>query len=81
MRPRSSRKLSFDAFLDDRLEDARILCDAYRRLHRLRDLHAEAILLDADMRDDPDFMKLTIGAPPVDRTDPLGLLRGLQSTG
>ena len=80
MRPRSSRKLSFDAFLDSRLEEARVLRDAYRRLHQLRDLHAEALLLDADMRDDPDFMKLTIGARPVDRDDPLGLLRGLSGS-
>lgn len=75
MRPRPSRKLGFDQFLDRLIDDARYLRDSYARMHRLRDLHAEAILMDAEMRDDPDFMKLTIGAPKVDRDDPLRLRR------
>lgn len=77
MRPESRRRMGFPEFLDRRLDDARLLNRTLRKLDELFDLNCDSAELVAEHAKDPDFARLTLGAPRIDRNDPLGLLKGL----
>jgi hypothetical protein len=68
--------MTFHEYLDEPLEDARVMNETLRKLDRLYDLNAESVTLSEDQCDNPLFAKLTWAAPPIDRRDPLGFLRG-----
>lgn len=75
-RRRPGRLMTFDAYLDRCLEDARVLNETLKKLDRLYDLNSESVLLCEEQQDNPLFDKLTLAAPPIDRRDPLSILRG-----
>ena len=74
MRPRDRSRLTFDQYLDRRLDDARYLHGVIQKLWTIFDLNQETIELSEDIDEvGPDFWKLTTLAPDVDRVDPLEL--------
>lgn len=77
--PKSTRPISFDAFLDRRLADAQVMHGAMTKLWRIYRLNCEVLRLSYETEAEEDFDKLTVLAPPVNPADPLGVLRGLDA--
>lgn len=72
MRPRDRSRLTFDQYLDRRLDDARYMHGVVQKLWTIFDLNLAAIQLSEDIEEvGPDFWKQTTLAPQVDRVDPL----------
>ena len=78
---KSTRPISFDAFLDRRLADAQVMHGVMTKLWRIYHLNCEVLRLSHETGIEEDFDKLTVLAPPVNRADPLGILRGLDAEG
>jgi len=72
MRPRDRSRLTFDPYLDRRLDDARYMRGVVQKLWTIFDLNASVIQQCEEIEQaGSDFWKLTTLAPEVDRVDPL----------